>query len=129
MFHQGGILYVYLCYGLHQMLNIVGGTSGSPQAVLIRAGEVVDGATTVLQRRRNLDLIGPGKLTQALAVNTTYSGEPLYRRIHIWDAPSVQYTEHTRIGIDYALPDDRDALWRFITPPTKPLEQKKKDSR
>ena len=128
MFEEGGILYVYLCYGLHQMLNIVGGKKGSPQAVLIRGGEVIQGQELVLQRRNNLDLIGPGKLAQALAVDRSYSGESLYRRVHLWDAPSVLYTTKTRVGIDYALPHDRNALWRFVTPPMKPLVRKKKDS-
>lgn len=129
MFCDGGILYVYLCYGLHQMLNIVGGTQNSPQAVLIRAGEVIKGQDIVLQRRKNIDLIGPGKLAQALGINTTYSGESLYNRVHIWDAPIVPYTMHPRVGIDYAEPKDRNVLWRFITPPTKPLVRKKKRSK
>lgn len=119
MFDEGGKLYVYLCYGLHHLLNIVGGKKGSPQAVLIRAGEVVQGEETVLQRRKNLDLIGPGKLAQALGVDRSYSGESVYHRVHVWDAPAVRHTTLPRVGIDYALPKDRDALWRFVTPPTR----------
>ena len=128
MFEEGGILYVYLCYGIHQMLNVVSGKKGEAQAVLIRAGEVLSGTEVVCTRRKNLDLIGPGKLTQALAINNFHSGEPLYRQVHIWDAPLAAYTCHPRVGIDYALPKDRDALWRFVTPsvhvPKKPLVRK-----
>lgn len=127
MFEVGGHLYVYLCYGLHQMLNIVGGEQGSPQAVLIRGGEVMQGEETVLQRRKNLDLIGPGKLAQALGVDRSYSGEILYHRVHVWNAPLVSYTTHPRVGIDYALPKDRDALWRFKASPMRPLGQRKKN--
>ncbi len=127
MFEAGGILYVYLCYGLHQMLNIVSGKKGSPQAVLIRAGEVIQGEDIVLQRRKNLDLIGPGKLAQALAIDRSYSGEELYHRVELLDAPPVSYTALPRVGIDYALPKDRDALWRFVTSPTQLLERKRKD--
>ena len=129
MYELGGTLYVYLCYGLHQMLNIVGGEKGSPQAVLVRAGEVIQGEDIVCARRKNLDLIGPGKLAQALGVDRSYSGDLLYHRIHLWDAPSVAHTTLPRVGIDYALPKDRDALWRFVTPPTRPLVQKKTRSR
>ena len=108
------------------MLNIVGGKKGSPQAVLIRAGEVIQGEAIVLQRRKNLDLIGPGKLAQALGVDRSYSGESLYHRVHVWDAPVCSYTTHPRVGIDYALPKDRDALWRFVTLPIQPSGRKKK---
>lgn len=130
MFSSGGVLYVYLCYGMHQMINIVSGSEGSPQAVLIRAGEVIHGADIVQKRRSNLDLNGPGKFAQGLGIDTSFSGERLDRRVHIWDAPSVDSFVCTpRIGIEYALPKDRDALWRFITPldsPKKRLVRKKK---
>ena len=125
MFEDGGCLYVYLCYGMHQMLNIVGGKEGSPQAVLIRGGEVMQGEEIVLKRRKNLDLMGPGKLAQALGLDRSYSGELLYHRVHLWDAPVMSYTTHPRVGIDYALPKDRDALWRFVTPVTRSLDRKR----
>jgi len=115
MFDRGGFLYVYLCYGIHQMFNIVSGQEGSAQAVLIRAGEVFQGHDIVRERRGNLDLMGPGKLTQGLGIQVSLSGEKIGENIQLWDAPEVSYTTHPRIGIDYALPKDRDALWRFVT--------------
>ena len=118
MFAKGGILYVYLCYGIHQMLNIVTGPQGEPQAVLIRAAEVISGASIVQKRRGSLDLIGPGKVGQALALNKTFSGEKLGVRLSICEAPEVSYTAHPRIGIGYAQKKDRDALWRFVMTPT-----------
>ena len=116
MFEAGGILYVYLCYGIHQMLNIVSGAKDSAQAVLIRGAEVIQGHEVVLTRRKNLDLIGPGKLTQGMGIDTGLSGEPVYTRIQIWSAAAVPYTVYPRVGIDYALEKDRAALWRFVTP-------------
>lgn len=125
MFSSGGTLYVYLCYGMHQMLNIVSGTEGSPQAVLLRGGEVISGADIVQQRRSNLDLIGPGKLAQGLGIDTSFSGEFIDHSVHIWDAPPVEaYQSKPRVGIDYALPTDRDALWRFIAPHASPKKPK-----
>ena len=129
MFEAGGIWYVYLCYGLHQMLNVVSGDATSPQAVLIRAGEVIAGTEHVIQRRGNLDLIGPGKLGKALNLDKTYSGEKIGDRISILHAPEVAYTTHPRIGIDYAKKCDREALWRFVTSPTVPSVQKKRSKK
>ena len=126
MFAQGGILYVYLCYGIHQMLNVVTGPQGEPQAVLIRAADVVAGADVVQKRRGNLDLIGPGKVGQALALDKTFSGERLGVRLSICDAPEVSYTAHPRVGIGYAKKKDRDALWRFVMTPMSHAEPAKK---
>ena len=125
MFAQGGIWYVYLCYGLHQMLNIVSGAQGSPQAVLIRGGEVLAGHEQVIQRRGNLDLIGPGKLGKALGLDRTFSGEAIGTRIDVLEGAKVTYSTHPRIGIDYAQEQDRNALWRFVTSPMTPSVQKK----
>ena len=118
MFGPPGRLYVYLCYGIHQLLNVVSGTEGSPQAVLIRAAEVCKGHALAKERRGGrLELIGPGKLTQALGVDTSFSGERIGKRVHFYDSPPVEsFTTKPRVGIDYAKPKDRDALWRFITP-------------
>ena len=71
MFAKGGIAYIYLCYGIHNMFNIVTNNKHEPQAVLIRAVEPVIGVPTMLKRRKMNQLSykvtsGPGKLTQAL---------------------------------------------------------------
>lgn len=65
MFHQGGCLYVYLCYGIHELMNIVTDKEGVPSAVLIRAVEPVN-----FSERTN----GPGLVTKALGVNREHNG-------------------------------------------------------
>ena len=102
MFEEGGRLYVYLCYGIHNMLNITTGTDGHPEAVLIRG---VEGAE------------GPGKLTKALLIDRTLNGSSVTDGIDVWiedDGYMPKITKSTRIGIDYAMLKDREILWRFI---------------
>ena len=115
-----GRAYVYLCYGLHHMLNIVTGADGEAAAVLVRACEPVHGLATVRRRRGGKDgpvlLTGPGKVAQALALDTSFSHHPLYRRggLTVEDAPApAGILVGTRIGIDYALPEHRALSWRF----------------
>ncbi len=98
-----GVLYVYLCYGIHWMLNIVTGEEDRPQAVLIRACEGAD---------------GPGKLTKALAVTgelnrCTLSDDtgPLWLEE---DGLPCAYDTAPRVGIGYASPEDQARSWRFI---------------
>ena len=95
MYEPGGRAYVYLCYGMHEMLNIVAGPAGSPEAVLIRGVEGHD---------------GPGKLTRAL------NRENLIESNRLWledDGFSPSLTASPRIGIAYASAEDRARLWRF----------------
>ncbi|MBQ8604740.1 MAG: DNA-3-methyladenine glycosylase [Oscillospiraceae bacterium] len=101
MWAEGGVCYVYLCYGIHNMLNFVSGTEGTPQAVLIRG---VEGYK------------GPGKLTKALSIDRSFNGENLLESDRIWleDGESLPYTATPRIGINYAEEKDRNALWRFV---------------
>jgi DNA-3-methyladenine glycosylase len=120
MWGPGGRAYVYLCYGIHSMLNITSGPAGEPGAVLIRACEPVAGIDEILRRRAvdhgpNL-LTGPGKVCMALAIDTGWSGHPLHRAgglSLVAGAPSEQMLVGPRVGIDYAQPADRDRLWRF----------------
>lgn len=102
MYMQAGTIYVYLCYGMHWLLNIVTGEVEHPEAVLIRACE-----------EKN----GPGKLTKALAI----TGE--FNRLDITDCDSFWIEDdgctlnlHTdkRVGINYASEKDRNRLWRFV---------------
>lgn len=104
MFAQGGCWYVYLCYGVHWMLNIVTGERDYPAAVLLRgAGHVV----------------GPGRLTRYLSVDKGLNGMRARRTSGLWfeddgwvvDAQSVLRTP--RIGIDYAQ-QWRDVPYRFV---------------
>ncbi|MBX3458729.1 MAG: DNA-3-methyladenine glycosylase [Planctomycetes bacterium] len=119
MWGPGGHAYIYLCYGMHNMLNVVTG-DGDGAAVLIRSCEVVRGLPLVLQRRGAQQgpglLAGPGKVGQALDLSTALSGHALFTRggltLH-WGTPATCILAGRRVGIDYAQPRDRNALLRF----------------
>ena len=102
MYHQGGVLYVYLIYGMYWMLNVVTGCENEPQAVLIRGLE---------------GLYGPGRLTRKLQINKSFYGEDITVSPRIWiedDGFRPVYQTGTRIGVDYA-GEWKDKLWRFYT--------------
>lgn len=117
MWGPPGRAYVYLCYGLHQMLNLVTESEGCPAAVLIRGCTALRGVDIVRSRRRGrMDLKGPGKVGQALGIDTSWSGERLDGRLRVLSgAAPVAYTTGPRVGIDYALPEHREAPWRFVS--------------
>ena len=109
MYQSGGITYVYLCYGMHSMLNIVTGEENHPEAVLIRGV---------------MDANGPGRTTKYMSISTSDNALPLTEESGIWieddgtKSPKIQRTP--RIGIDYATKRDRDRKWRFVLcQPTK----------
>ncbi len=122
MWGPGGHAYVYLCYGLHQMLNIVTNGEGCAKAVLIRACEPVSGLA-ILSERRGVNfgpalLAGPGKVGKALALDPSFSGTPLYLpgglEVHAGEpVDSAEILCGPRVGIDYASARDRHALRRF----------------
>jgi len=108
LFGPPGRAYVYLIYGLHEMLNVVAGAAGQGQAVLIRAADPLDDWKA--------DLSGPGRLTRALQINRLQNGlDVTGAELHFLDNPDdqppVQSTK--RIGIDYAL-EWKDAPLRFV---------------
>jgi DNA-3-methyladenine glycosylase len=108
MFGPGGHAYVYLIYGMHEMLNIVASVAGDAQAVLLRAAEPLDGWQA--------DLSGPGKLTRALQVTRTENGldltaDELFLLDDPTDRPRVVRTK--RVGVDYAK-EWKDTLLRFL---------------
>ncbi|KAF7850098.1 hypothetical protein BT93_L5864 [Corymbia citriodora subsp. variegata] len=121
VFGPGGHAYVYLCYGLHTMLNIVADKEGLGAAVLIRSCAPVSGLETIQKRRgqeteKPVLLTGPGKVGQALGLSTDWSSHPLYTPggLEILDGPKPEnILIGPRVGIEYALPDDVNALWRF----------------
>ncbi|CAD6242123.1 unnamed protein product [Miscanthus lutarioriparius] len=83
VFGPGGHAYVYLCYGLHMMLNVVADIEGVGAAVLIRSCSPVSGLETIQRRRgqqteKPILLTGPGKVGQALGLSTDWSNHPLY---------------------------------------------------
>lgn len=101
MYEAGGRTYVYLCYGMHEMLNIVTGPEGSPEAVLVRG---VEGHA------------GPGRLTRALDITRALNRENLLESKRLWiedDGSSPPFIASPRIGIAYASAEDRARLWRF----------------
>jgi DNA-3-methyladenine glycosylase len=115
-----GTAYIYVCYGIHPMLNLVTGAEGEAQAVLVRACEPVTGLATVRRRRGMLDgpalLTGPGKVGAALDLDLSFSGRRLYERgpleVHRGEPPA-RILEGPRVGIDYARREHREAHWRF----------------
>jgi len=122
MFGSGGIAYVYLCYGIHHLFNVVTGSVDTPHAVLIRAGQPLQGTATMLERRgkskREKSLLaGPGSLAKAMGITTALSGHSLLEKL-IWiedqqiviDQSAV--SSGPRIGVDYA-GDDALLPYRF----------------
>ncbi len=105
---------MYLSYGIHQLVNIVTGPEGEPAAVLLRAGEPVEGHTVMKQRRGRGDHLtdGPGKLAQALGLTLTHDGISLDDgRISLTPPPSIHPVRATpRIGISKAV----ERPWRFV---------------
>ncbi|KAG6546606.1 hypothetical protein Mapa_011795 [Marchantia paleacea] len=121
LFGPAGHAYVYLCYGLHVMLNVVADRVDVGAAVLIRACCPVTGMKTIQTRRGQVTekpvlLTGPGKVGQALGLTTEWTNHPLYSPggLEILDAPKAEkILVGPRVGIDYAEPHDVAALWRF----------------
>ena len=121
MYAEGGVAYVYLCYGIHHLFNVVTGEEGTPDAVLIRAAIPAEGEK-LMQRRRGKTKVdktlmaGPGSVSQALGITTRLTGASLQsNRIWIEDAgiePS-EITTGPRVGVDYA-GEDAARPYRFI---------------
>jgi DNA-3-methyladenine glycosylase len=123
MYAAGGICYVYLCYGIHHLFNVVTNTNGKPHAVLIRNIKPAKGLHTILYRRNKKKVdktlsTGPGTMSQALGIRTLHNGiDLLGDTIWIEDAginPSPKEIKATpRIGVDYA-GDDALLPYRFV---------------
>jgi DNA-3-methyladenine glycosylase len=109
MYGPGGMAYIYLCYGIHHLFNIVVGGPGEPQAVLIRAIHPWEGMDEMMRRRGTPKLTtgGPGTLSQALGIHTRFNGEDLTDdRIWVADVGVMvakgDILIGPRIGVDYA---------------------------
>ena len=123
MYGDGGTVYVYLCYGIHHLFNVVTSTLNDPQAVLVRAGSPVEGIDEMLRRRGKAAvdetlLSGPGSLAQALGIRTDLSGTSLLRdRVWIEDqgigVAKDAVRVGPRIGVDYA-GEDATLPYRFL---------------
>ncbi|MDB5152435.1 MAG: DNA-3-methyladenine glycosylase [Mucilaginibacter sp.] len=122
MFQEGGIAYIYLCYGIHEMLNVVTSVEGQPHAVLIRAIEPVTGID-IMQARRNMEKVkpnitaGPGSVANALGISRNLNGISLQSDALWIEDRGLSFTDEQiaavpRIGVAYA---GQDALlpYRF----------------
>lgn len=101
LYMGAGTVYIYLCYGMHWLLNVVTGEEEEPEAVLIRAC---------------VDANGPAKLTKTLGI----TGELNRQNItgdQLWiedDGFTCDVVTDKRVGIGYAAQEDQDKLWRFV---------------
>jgi DNA-3-methyladenine glycosylase len=122
LYAKGGTAYVYLCYGIHHLFNVVTNEANTPHAVLIRAGEPLEGLVH-MRKRRNREkidrplLAGPGILAKALGITTDLTGICLLEnRIWIEDQQSTidpnSVVTGPRVGIDYA-EEDAQLPYRF----------------
>lgn len=121
MYATGGVAYVYLCYGLHALFNIITNGAGAPDAVLIRALEPTHGLATMLRRRRRTQPTraltgGPGVLAEALGIRVAHSGWSVVGDC-IWLEKGRRVAPRCilagpRVGVGYAGPDARRP-WRF----------------
>lgn len=101
LYGDAGVIYVYLCYGMHWLMNVITGEKEQPQGVLFRACEVYD---------------GPAKLTKQLGINGSFNGQLLYGNDTVWiedDGYKADIITLPRVGINYATPEYRDIPWRF----------------
>lgn len=123
LYSHGGISYVYLCYGIHYLFNIVTASEGEPHAVLIRAVEPYDGLD-IIESRRGLSAgnsrisSGPGSAAKALGIDNTFNkkdleGDEIWIEDHGISYTNEQIASVPRVGVDYA--GDHTLLpWRFF---------------
>ena len=100
LYADAGTIYIYLCYGVHWLLNVVTGDAEDPQAVLIRAC---------------VDAPGPGRLTKALSITGELNRGSICGD-ELWiedDGIPCEVATDKRVGIGYASQEDQDRLWRF----------------
>jgi len=126
MYESGGIAYVYLCYGIHHLFNIVTNTKGNADAILVRAIQPTLGMDIMQERRGKSKMdktltSGPGNISKALGISKTYNSLSVTSE-NIWiedigHNPS-NIKETTRIGIDYA-GEDAALPWRFYDKDSK----------
>lgn len=118
MYRAGGTAYVYLCYGMHHLFNVVTNVEGLADAVLVRALEPVDGLDVMKERYGKVTKYtnGPAKLSKAMGIDVSMTGFVLGESclsIHQGQKLSDdEITVSTRIGVDYA-GDDASLPWRF----------------
>ena len=124
MYSPGGTAYVYLCYGINHLFNVVTNVEGVPHAILIRAIQPLDGIDFMLQRRNMKKLLpkftsGPGILSKAMGISILNSGQSLLGR-YIWienrgnnnPLKTPKIITSPRVGVQYSGKDASNP-WRF----------------
>ncbi|MBQ8823820.1 MAG: DNA-3-methyladenine glycosylase [Ruminococcus sp.] len=102
LYRESGTIYVYLCYGIHSLLNVITGEKEQPQGVLLRAGIMHN---------------GPGKITKYLQIDRSFNGRNILTDSDLWiESNGEKYSTHTdvRVGIDYAGEYWKNRPWRWI---------------
>lgn len=102
LYGESGVIYVYLCYGIHWLLNVITGEKDFPQGVLIRACENFE---------------GPAKLTKKLQIDKSFNGEKIKGNERLYfedDGLKPKIKTDKRVGIDYAGEEWAGKPWRFI---------------
>ena len=102
LYAEAGTVYIYLCYGMHWLINIVTGEKQQPEAVLIRAC---------------VDAPGPGRLTKRLGITGALNRESILTSPELWiedDGFRCKVRTDKRVGIGYASREDQERPWRFI---------------
>lgn len=102
LYGESGVIYVYLCYGVHWLMNVITGEKEQPQGILFRCGEIYN---------------GPGKLTKYLQIDGSFNGESFCGNSKIWledDGYRPKLKTAPRVGIDYAGEYWKNKKWRYI---------------
>ena len=107
LYADAGTIYIYLCYGMHWLMNVITGDVDDPQGVLIRAC---------------VEAEGPGKLTKKLGITGNLNRGSVVDSDILWiadDGFQCSIRTDKRVGIGYASQEDQDRLWRFILEASK----------
>ncbi|MGB3591913.1 MAG: DNA-3-methyladenine glycosylase [Nonlabens sp.] len=146
MYESGGVAYVYLCYGIHHLFNIITNTDSQADAILIRAVQPVSGIHHMMERRAKVKndhtlTSGPGNFSKAFGLNKSHYGEDLTGDlVYLEHDPELLDTigltrdeklpivESKRIGIDYA-GEDAHLPWRFYLQSSAYISKKLKGDR
>ena len=124
MYHEGGLSYVYMIYGMYYCFNVTASSAGKPEAVLIRALEPLEGIPLMYERRNTKRLVnlcnGPGKLCRAMGISKEHYGIDLCGNILFITEGKNDFRVSTseRINIDYA-EECRNFQWRYFTEGSK----------
>jgi DNA-3-methyladenine glycosylase len=117
MYAEGGRAYVYLCYGIHHLFNVVTNIKDKADAILVRALEPLEGEGYLKERTKSTKLTnGPGLLSKAMGITMNHNGKDLLGG-EIWIESGIKVNANpivhtTRVGVDYA-EEDAKLPWRF----------------